>query len=134
MQNNSPAANASPRSLVIAERARNVRQLLSRELSRDGYTVCALASGADLCRELEADSSPRIILLDPDLPGLADDAVLHRLRRAAKRSHLLIHSFGAQTFAPLADMTLATINRTGNIEAIRNALQGALSKVDDAGS
>lgn len=130
MQNSTFAANASSCSVIVAERTKNVRQLLSRELSRDGYIVCSLATGVDLCRELEADTSPRVILLDPDLPGLADDAVLQRLRRAAKRSHLFIHSFGAQTFAPLADMTLATVSRTGNIEALKNALHDALAATD----
>lgn len=127
MHHGTSPADPPPCALIIAERTRNVRQLLHRELSRAGYTTACFANGPDLCQELETSHAPRVILLDPDLPGLADDGVLKRLRQAAQGSILLVHSFGAQTFAPLADMPQTPVKRTGDIEALRAALKDALS-------
>lgn len=127
MQHGIHTAVPPPYALIIAERARNVRQLLHRELSRDGYATACFANGPDLCQALESNHAPRVILLDPDLPGLADDGVLKRLRQAAQGSILLVHSFGAQTFAPLADIPQTPVKRTGDIEALRAALKTALS-------
>ena len=115
-------ASQPVRSLIIAERARNIRRLLSRELSRDGYDITVISSGHELCRLLESQRAGHIVLLDPDLPDLEDDSVIRRLRAQAGHATLLIHSYGAQAYRPLADVTHQVVRRTGNIEALRATL------------
>lgn len=116
-------ARSTPRSLIIAERARNIRHLLRRELSRDGFEITVLSSAQDLCRSLESQPRRQIILLDPDLPDLDDAILIQRLRIALADNLLLLHSYGAQLYPPLADITTATVRRTGDIEALRATLK-----------
>ncbi len=115
-------ASQPARSLIIAERARNIRHLLRRELSRDGYEITVISSGQELCRLLESQGAGHIVLLDPDLPDLEDASVIKRLRAQAGRSTLLVHSYGAQIYRPLADVTHGIVRRSGNIEALRATL------------
>jgi len=119
---------ATPRSLIIAERARNIRRLLRRELSRDGYEITLLGSGAELCRLLETSPQSQVVLLDPELPDLDDQALLKRLRLAMADSLLLVHSYGGQAYRPLADMTTAVVRRSGDIEALRATLKSLLAQ------
>ncbi len=125
-------ADQPPPPLIIAERTRNIRKLLSRELRREGFTLVTLASTAELCRELEQGPSRRVVLLDPDLPGLDDAVWLRRLRQVVAQCLLLIHSFGGQDFPPLADLTWGTISRSGDIDTLRNFLIRTLTKSANA--
>ena len=115
-------ADQPPPPLIIAERTRNIRTLLSRELRREGFALVTLANAAELCRELEQGPARRVVLLDPDLPGLSDTVWLDRLREVAAHCLLLIHSYGAQDFTPLADLTWDTVNRNGDIDTLRDLL------------
>lgn len=115
-------------SLIVAERARNVRTLISRELTRAGYSVVTLGSGQELCRELEADSAFRVVLLDPDLPGLTEPTVLEKIQSARDRICLFVHSYGAEQFVPLAEMTRATVDRTGDMEFLRRVIGPAIEE------
>lgn len=125
-------AGQEPPPLIIAERTRNIRALLSRELRREGFALVALANAAEVCRELERGPERRVILLDPDLPGLAETAWLRRLRRAAGHCLLLIHSHGGREFAPLADLTWGTVDRNGNIDSLRDLLIRTLTRSANA--
>lgn len=119
------------RSLIIAERTRNVRRLLARELDREGWTVTTLGHAADLCRELERRPAPRVVLLDPDLPGLDDATFLARMRNAATHSMILVHAFGTTPPASLATITWATIPRDGDIGELRSTLAHVLGCADN---
>ncbi len=127
-------ADQPPPPLIIAERTRNIRKLLSRELRREGFALVTLASAAELCQELEQGPARRVVLLDPDLPGLDDTIWLRRLRQVVAQCLLLIHSFGGQEFPPLADLTWGTVSRSGDIDTLRDFLIRMLTQSANAKS
>ncbi len=130
-----PTPKHAPSRVVLAERARHVRTLLARELARDGHHVIAAASAKELFAALAqggADAPRPVVLLDPELPGLDDAAATARLRAALRGAPLVVHSFGGAVHAPLAELTIATLNKDGDIEALRALLKSELIRARHA--
>jgi DNA-binding NtrC family response regulator len=55
--------------ILIADRNRNVRNLLQRELLDAGYQVILAGEDRELIRLLHDEQSADLLLLDPDLPS-----------------------------------------------------------------
>ncbi|MEJ2069137.1 MAG: response regulator [Syntrophobacterales bacterium] len=65
--------------ILIADRNRNVRNFLRRELLREGYEVILAGEGRELLRLVNGGHSPDILILDPDIPTELTKAELIKL-------------------------------------------------------
>jgi len=54
--------------IIIADRNRNVRNLLQRELFDEGYRVILAGEDRELLRLLHDDDTADLLILDPDIP------------------------------------------------------------------
>ncbi len=79
--------------IVVTDCNRRVRQLLSRELAMEGYSVKEAGSDAELWRILDAEGEPDLIILDPDIPKLGAWRLISRLRMAHPALPMVVHSF-----------------------------------------
>jgi DNA-binding NtrC family response regulator len=55
--------------ILIADRNRNVRNFLQRELLDEGYQVILAAEGRELLQLLQSKNPPDLLILDPDIPS-----------------------------------------------------------------
>jgi DNA-binding NtrC family response regulator len=55
--------------ILIADRNRNVRNLLQRELLGEGYQVILAGEDRELIRLLHDENTADLLILDPDLPS-----------------------------------------------------------------
>jgi DNA-binding NtrC family response regulator len=55
--------------ILIADRNRNVRNLLQRELLGEGYQVILAGEDRELIRLLHEENGADLLILDPDLPS-----------------------------------------------------------------
>ena len=72
--------------IVIADRNRNVRNLLQRELFEEGYQVLLAGEDRELLRLLQDANAVDLLILDPDLPsslGIAELIKLLHIRQPA---------------------------------------------------
>ena len=76
-------ARPSPTRILVIDDDVRLRDLLSRYLSEQGFTVATLADARDLDRKLQRDP-PHLIVLDLMLPGEDGLAVCRRLRAAGE--------------------------------------------------
>ena len=65
--------------ILIADRNRNVRNLLQRELFEGGYQVLLAGEDRELLRLLQDEISIDLLILDPDIPSSLSIADLIRL-------------------------------------------------------
>ena len=55
--------------ILIADRNRNVRKLLERELLGEGYQVMLAGEDRELIQLFTEEEPPDVLILDPDLPS-----------------------------------------------------------------
>ncbi len=65
--------------ILIADRNRNVRNLLQRELIGAGYQVILAGEDRELIRLLHDENTADLLILDPDLPSSLSKPELIRL-------------------------------------------------------
>ena len=89
-----PRARAEPASppkergrVLVVDDDENNRDMLSRQIRREGYQVQAAASGRDALRLLETERVD-LILLDVMMPDMDGYAVLQRIRVDSPRLHI----------------------------------------------
>lgn len=70
--------------ILIAERNRNVRNLLQRELFEEGYQVILAGEDRELLRLLHDEHTADLLILDPDLPSSLSISELITLLHGSK--------------------------------------------------
>jgi CheY-like chemotaxis protein len=76
-----PLAPGARHSILCIDDDVQVRQLLTRKLSQDGYDVRTAYDRQSIVAEIQKLPSPHLILLDVGLPGISGFDVLHKLRQ-----------------------------------------------------
>jgi len=74
-----PKFSATPASVLVVEDDRISRRILTELLKQNGYPTESAASGEDALRSLESHPTPRIALVDLDLPGMNGVELIDRL-------------------------------------------------------
>lgn len=65
--------------ILVADRNRNVRKYIERELLNEGYQVILAAEGRELLCLFTAENPPDVLILDPDIPSYLTTAELIKL-------------------------------------------------------
>ncbi len=93
-------AAPSTQRILIAEDDDEMRRLLVRALSRDGYEVVAVAAGQPLLHALTSGAGPRqfaLVISDLRMPGMSGLEVVRELRaRGSRLPVLLMTAFGGE--------------------------------------
>src|SRR4030043_833140 len=77
--------------LLIADRNRNIREFLQRELITDGYRVILACDGRQVLKIIEKEA-PDLLVIDPDIPYADELRVLENLKNANQFIPLLVHT------------------------------------------
>ena len=78
--------------LLIADRNRNIREFLQRELITDGYRVFLACDGRQVLKIIE-NEAPDLLIIDPDIPYADELKVFERLQNAHQLIPLLVHTW-----------------------------------------
>ena len=127
-----PAAvtDANADTVLVIDDDPDVRELMSRVLSKEGYAVVTAASGEEGL-ELARRARPRVITLDVMMPGMDGWSVLARLKDDAELRHIPVvlvtmiddHSLGLALGA--ADYLVKPIKRQALAAALGRYRSGA---------
>ena len=77
--------------LLIADRNRNIREFLQRELITDGYRVLLACDGRQVLKIIE-NEAPDLLIIDPDIPYADELMVFERLQNANQVIPLIVHT------------------------------------------
>ena len=81
--------------ILIADRNRNVRNLLQRELCAAGYQVMLAGEDRELIRLVHDQDAADLVILDPDLPSsLSVAALIESLHARQPALPIVIYTFG----------------------------------------
>ena len=90
--------------LLIADRNRNIREFLQRELVTDGYRVLLACDGRQVVKIIEKEA-PDLLIVDLDIPYADELRVFERLQDANQSIPLLVHTL------PSGDTTNSFLQR-----------------------
>ncbi len=90
--------------LLIADRNRNIREFLQRELITDGYRVLLACDGRQVVKIIEKEA-PDLLIVDLDIPYADELRVFERLQDVNQFIPLLVHNL------PSGDTTNSFIQR-----------------------
>lgn len=90
--------------LLIADRNRNIREFLQRELITDGYRVFLACDGRQVLKIIE-NEAPDLLIIDLDIPYADELRVFERLQNGNQLIPLLVHTL------PPGDTTSSFIQR-----------------------
>ncbi len=115
--------------ILVADRNPNVRELLQRELGRDGFEVEVAGSGEAVNSMIYGHMPPDLLILDLDLPYAGEVALLERIRARRPQIPIIIHTFLAENSEREADGGTRTyIEKNGNMDILKDAVRGMLAR------
>ncbi|HSW50132.1 MAG TPA: response regulator [Bryobacteraceae bacterium] len=103
--------------ILIADRNPNVRGFLQREMNREGYAVRPAESADELVRLAQGAGPVHLVILDPDLPGVAPPALLQELQERLPRVPVVLHTLdplAAYAVAPRSPHPTLVVEKTGS--------------------
>lgn len=113
--------------ILLAERNPNVRNLMQRELLKEGYSVATAKDGIELCTLLEKDTSPDLVLLDPELPYLGEERILRCVMRRTVTLPLIIWGFSEEGLpADLRPKVEALVEKSEDPEDLKSTVRSVL--------
>ncbi len=79
--------------ILLADRNRHVRELLRRELESEGYQVEVARDAREIIGILALGDIPNLLILDLDIPYLAEVHLLEILKSDHPQLPVIIHTF-----------------------------------------
>ncbi len=108
--------------LFVTDRNTNARQLMHRELLRDGYKafpVCTVQELKQKLRNLSCDKT--VLILDPEWTEDRLDDCLESIRRMCRMTRVIIH-FRSNDGPKLPDWTRRIVHKAENVQELRQIL------------
>lgn len=103
------------RVILIADRNRNVRELLKREMCAEGYRVHTAADAAQVFKEVSGPRPPDIVVLDLDLPDAGDHGIIEELKSRAPGVPVIVHTLvSGHVDLPAVSGRVGFVEKQGN--------------------
>lgn len=113
--------------ILIAARNPRIRQFLEREFLAAGYGVVLAENGCDLRRIISQEYALDLLILDDELPGLAESRLVDELANRIPCLPFILHSFSTENADPgLVEAAAVIVEKTGNIEGLVQAVRDVL--------
>ena len=105
-----------PLTLLIADRNPHVREFLKREMMAEGYHIQLVKSGRELIEQIQnAKALPDMLILDPDLPDVNDQSLVHQIQQLVPQLPIVIHTLQTEMIDHLKDIEfLILIEKKGS--------------------
>ncbi len=121
-------ASAHHFTVILADRNRHIRELLARELARQGYAVRGCGLGREAA-ELAAEEGDMLVV-DQDLPDMDALSVIRIVRRNRPGLPVAVHAHSAEeASACLTEPRVRFVPRTEDpaplVRAVREVLEEA---------
>jgi len=112
--------------ILIADRNRNIRKLLQRELAAVGYLVQLVNNGRDVLTMMDVEP-PDLLILDLEMPYLDGFEILEKLYHKKPLIPVIVHSLSiCHENHPVIQKIAAFVEKDGNSV---NSLKLMIAKV-----
>ena len=119
--------------ILIADRNRNVREFLKREMMAEGYRVHLAKSGREVLKWAYKQEFIDLVILDLDLPDTSEIAILEKLENRIPTLPVIIHAFLSDYENPPAVLNAAAlVEKEGNsVERLKKVVSEILGKSNE---
>ncbi|MCU0573873.1 MAG: response regulator [Syntrophobacteraceae bacterium] len=115
--------------ILLTDRNRHVRELFRRELSAEGYRVEMARDGREVLGFLYHVAVIDLLILDPDIPYVAEVGLLRRLGQLRPELPVIIHSFSLEDVGSLASLhSAAFLEKNENTDRLKSMVREVLER------
>ncbi|MGO9021432.1 MAG: response regulator [Syntrophobacteraceae bacterium] len=115
---------------MVADKNRNVRDFLRRELSAEGYEVVVAGDGGQILAQIESENGVDLLVFDLETPGADSSKIFEKTQNRRPPLPVVIHTF--LTEESERDISLNKgeiyIEKSGNIEHLKTAIEDMLNR------
>ena len=79
--------------ILIADRNRNVREFLMREMTKEGYSIRVAKNGREVLECVSHHHLIDLLILDLDLPDVSEIEIMEKLNKRIPPLPVIVHSF-----------------------------------------
>ncbi|NTW36145.1 MAG: response regulator [Syntrophobacteraceae bacterium] len=116
-------------SILLTDRNRHVRELLRRELSCEGYRVETARDGREVLGFLYHVATVDLLILDLEIPYVAEVGLLRKLGQLRPELPVIIHSFSPEDGGPsIPVQTAALLEKSENTDRLKTMVREVLAK------
>jgi len=115
--------------ILVADKNKNVRDFLMRELSAEGYETASTRDGAFLLEIIAGEDPPDLLILDLEIPGIDSAGIFGKTQAHHPPIPVIVHTFLTEECerAAMAE-TEIYIEKSGNIDHLKSAVADMLKK------
>jgi len=116
--------------ILVADKNRNVRDFLRRELSAEGYEVAVAGDGGRILEEIEPENGVDLLVFDLEMPNADNSKIFEKSQNRRPPLPVVIHTF--LTEESERDYNLdkgeVYIEKSGNIDHLKTAIADMLKR------
>ncbi len=83
--------------IIVADRDRQVRAFLSREMILAGYSVWQVKNGFELLNQLAGKEQMDLLILDPDFPDADEELIFIEVADKCPLLPIIVHAYSLNT-------------------------------------
>ncbi|MDD4649828.1 MAG: hypothetical protein PHO79_07425 [Desulfoplanes sp.] len=111
------------KTIFLAERNKNVREFISRELLTLGYRIRGFKNARDLLEGIKTSGRADVIVLGEDLPDMAIVDTVHNIRKNRPTQPVVLHTLDAYENGFLPDPNLLFAKKQSDLGELIAALR-----------
>jgi len=115
--------------ILIADKNRNVRDFLRRELSAEGYEVWVAEDGDRILAEIEREDGVDLLVFDLEMPDVDSSKIFEKTQERRPPLPVIVHTFlTEESERKNSGMGEIYIEKSGNIDHLKAAVADMLKK------
>jgi DNA-binding response OmpR family regulator len=116
--------------ILIADKNKNVREFLRRELSAEGYEVSVAEDGSQILEKLKLDSNVHLLVFDLEMPNADTSGIFEKARSRQPPLPIVVHTFLTEEHERDSgcDTGDIFIEKSGNIDHLKAAIADTLER------
>lgn len=122
--------NENQFTILIADRNPNVRELLKREMTAEGYRVLQAKDSREVLKQVFSQVNLDLLIFDLDLPDAAEVDIFEKLNDRIPQLPVILHSFQTDRINhPEAIATAVFVEKRGNsVEHLKEVVSNMLNR------
>jgi DNA-binding response OmpR family regulator len=115
--------------ILIADKNRNVREFLRRELSAEGYEVAVAEDGGRILAEIEREGGVDLLVFDLEIPGADSSQIFEKSQKRRPPLPVIVHTFlTEEAERNNSGKGEIYIEKSGNIDHLKAAIADMLNR------
>ncbi len=116
--------------ILISDRNRNVRELLKREMSAEGYLIRMAKNGMEVLEWLYENEPLDLLIVDPELPGMAELDILEKIKGRVPSLPIIMHAFSedCMEYHHASDLVFFVEKKGNSVDRLKQVVSNLLKK------